>query len=101
MFEQPKTIWTGYVWSAIKRIDDGFVKVTFKPKPRSDISFKIKNEDLSDLVIMLTCAEESVEGGCFTLYDDGTLCINDPKDVSSALCEVKTYGAEYEGGGRR
>ena len=94
--EQAKTMWAGYVWSAIKHLDDGFVMVTFKPQPRRDISFKIKRDDLTDLVSVLASREYG-DGGSITLFDDGVLCIDDPEDVSASLCEIKTYGCVYDG----
>lgn len=87
MFEQSKTTWTGYVWSAIKHLDDGFVMVTFKPQPRHD--------DLPNLVITLASREYG-DGGSLTLFNDGTLCVDDPKDLDASLCEIKTYKAVYE-----
>lgn len=95
MFEQTKTMWAGYVWSAIKHLDDGFVMVTFKPQPKHDISFKIKRDDLINLVGALTSREYG-DGGSLTLFDDGTLCIDDPEDECASLCEIKTYEAVYE-----
>lgn len=94
--EQTKTMWTGYVWSAIKHLDDGFVMVTFKPQPRRDISFKIKRDDLTDLAGTLASREYG-DGGSLTLFNDGTLCVDDPKDLDTSLCEIKTYGSVYEG----
>lgn len=97
MFEQKKTTWSGYVWSEIKHLDDGFVMVTFKPQPKRNVSFKIKRDDLPDLAVTFGSREYG-DGGSLTLFDDGTLCIDDPEDMSASLCEIKTYEAVDEDG---